>query len=63
MLIADILGYPELREATISLHDIDPERLETAEGVARAIARPARRGAADRGASRAPRARSTAPTT
>ena len=26
-LIADILGYPELREATISLHDIDPERL------------------------------------
>ena len=38
MLIADILGYPELREATISLHDIDPERLETAEGVARATA-------------------------
>ncbi len=37
MLIADILGYPELREATISLHDIDSERLETAEGVARAV--------------------------
>jgi alpha-galactosidase len=38
MLIADILGYPELRDATISLHDIDPERLETAERVARATA-------------------------
>jgi alpha-galactosidase len=38
MLIADILGYPELRDATISLHDIDSERLETAEGVARATA-------------------------
>jgi alpha-galactosidase len=38
MLIADILGYPELREAAISLHDIDSERLETAEGVARATA-------------------------
>jgi alpha-galactosidase len=37
MLIADILGYPELREPTISLHDIDSGRLETAEGVARAI--------------------------
>ena len=37
MLITDILGYPELREPVISLHDIDPERLETAEGVARAI--------------------------
>ncbi len=38
MLIADILGYPELREATVALHDIDRERLETAEGVARATA-------------------------
>jgi alpha-galactosidase len=38
MLIADILGYPELDEAEIALHDIDPERLETAEGVARATA-------------------------
>ena len=37
-LIADILGYPELNEATISLHDIDPERLETADGVARLTA-------------------------
>jgi alpha-galactosidase len=39
MLIADILGYPELGEADIRLHDIDPERLDTADGVARAIAR------------------------
>jgi alpha-galactosidase len=38
MLIADILGYPELRDVTISLHDIDPERLETAERVAGATA-------------------------
>jgi alpha-galactosidase len=38
MLVADILAYPELRDVTISLHDIDTERLETAEGVARAIA-------------------------
>ncbi len=26
-LLGDILNYPELRDATISLHDIDPERL------------------------------------
>ncbi len=38
MLIGDILSYPELRGATISLHDIDPERLETAAGVARVTA-------------------------
>jgi alpha-galactosidase len=38
MLVADVLGHPELRDATISLHDIDPDRLETAEGVVRATA-------------------------
>ena len=38
MLIGDVLSYPELRQATISLHDIDAERLETAEGVARVTA-------------------------
>ena len=37
-LIGDVLSYPELRGATISLHDIDPERLETAAGVARVTA-------------------------
>ncbi|MFT3865568.1 MAG: alpha-glucosidase/alpha-galactosidase [Solirubrobacterales bacterium] len=44
MLLGDILAYPELQQATISLHDIDPERLEVATGVAKAIA-------ADQGAS------------
>ena len=38
MLIGDILGYPALREATLSLYDIDAERLETAAGVARVTA-------------------------
>jgi alpha-galactosidase len=38
MLIGDILGYEELRDSTISLHDIDPERLDTAAAVAAAIA-------------------------
>jgi alpha-galactosidase len=38
MLLGDILGYPELRGARIALHDIDPERLEIATGVAKAIA-------------------------
>ena len=38
-LIGDILSYPELAEATISLHDIDPERLETSEVVAKKIAK------------------------
>ncbi|MBS1882262.1 MAG: alpha-glucosidase/alpha-galactosidase [Actinobacteria bacterium] len=38
MLLGDIFSYPELRGATISLHDIDPERLETSAGVARVTA-------------------------
>ncbi len=38
MLIGDILSYPELRDARIALHDIDPERLETAGQVARVTA-------------------------
>ena len=37
-LLGDILSYPELAQATISLHDIDPERLRTSEIVARKIA-------------------------
>jgi alpha-galactosidase len=41
MLIGDILSYPELRGATLSLHDIDEERLATAEGVARVTAQEA----------------------
>ena len=31
-LLADIFGFPELSEVTIRLHDIDPDRLSTAEG-------------------------------
>jgi alpha-galactosidase len=38
MLLGDIFSYPELREVGISLHDIDPERLETSAGVARVTA-------------------------
>jgi alpha-galactosidase len=37
-LLADILSYPELRDVTLALHDIDPERLETAEAIARRTA-------------------------
>jgi alpha-galactosidase len=38
MLLGDILSYPELRDVEVVLHDIDRERLETAEGVARVTA-------------------------
>src|SRR6478609_9560980 len=34
-LLGDILGFPELADATIALHDIDPERLATGEAMAR----------------------------
>jgi alpha-galactosidase len=37
-LLADILGYPELASSTISLHDIDPERLRVSEIVAHRVA-------------------------
>ena len=37
-LLGDILSFPELADSTISLHDIDPERLDTTEIVARKIA-------------------------
>ncbi|MBT6812933.1 MAG: alpha-glucosidase/alpha-galactosidase [Anaerolineae bacterium] len=38
-LIGDILSFPELAESTISLHDIDPERLETTRIVTERIAK------------------------
>jgi alpha-galactosidase len=38
-LLGDILSFPELAEATISLHDINPERLSTTEIVAQRIAK------------------------
>ena len=34
-LLGDLLSFPELAGADIALHDIDPERLETAEAMAR----------------------------
>jgi alpha-galactosidase len=37
-LLGDILSFPELAHATISLYDIDPERLKTSEVVARKVA-------------------------
>jgi alpha-galactosidase len=37
-LLGDILSFPELAESTISLHDIDSERLDTTKAVAKQIA-------------------------
>ena len=38
-LLGDILALPELRDIEIALHDIDPDRLATAEAMARYVAR------------------------
>lgn len=38
-LLADLLSFPELEGCSLSLHDIDPLRLETAEAIARSTAR------------------------
>ncbi len=37
-LLGDILSYPELQDVTISLYDIDPERLRTSERMAHKLA-------------------------
>jgi alpha-galactosidase len=37
-LLGDILDFPALRDVEIALHDIDPDRLETAEAMARYVA-------------------------
>jgi alpha-galactosidase len=37
-LMGDILSYPELAQSTLSLHDIDPNRLRTSEIVAHKLA-------------------------
>ncbi len=37
-LLGDILDFPALREVEIALHDIDPDRLETAGAMARYVA-------------------------
>ncbi|MFD9946776.1 alpha-glucosidase/alpha-galactosidase [Nonomuraea sp. NPDC059023] len=36
-LLADLMAFPELKDAHIALHDIDAERLEVAEAVARHV--------------------------
>ena len=38
-LLGDILDFPELRSVELALHDIDADRLETAEAMARWVAR------------------------
>jgi alpha-galactosidase len=38
-LLGDVFSFPELSTARIVLHDIDPERLETAQAIAEATAR------------------------
>jgi alpha-galactosidase len=52
-LLADILAFPELRDIEIALHDIDPDRLASAEAMARYVAR--ERGATSRIAAHADR--------
>ncbi|HUV90189.1 MAG TPA: hypothetical protein VMY80_11080 [Anaerolineae bacterium] len=37
-LLGDILSFPELAGSTISLHDLDQDRLRTSEIVARKVA-------------------------
>ena len=37
-LLADLLAFGDIPDLRIQLHDIDAERLETAEGIARATA-------------------------
>ena len=38
-LLGDILSFPELQNCTVSLYDIDPDRLDVAERMARWTAR------------------------
>lgn len=44
-LISDILSWPELSESTITLMDIDPERLELVDAMARRVVRDSNYGA------------------
>src|SRR5690349_1551893 len=39
ILLADLVAFPELANATIVLHDIDPERLRTAQQIAEGVNR------------------------
>ena len=38
-LIADVLGFPELADAQLVLHDIDDQRLAASVGTAESVAR------------------------
>jgi alpha-galactosidase len=38
-LLGDVFSFPELAESQVVLHDIDPERLDTAVAIAEATAR------------------------
>ncbi len=49
-LLGDLLAYPELRDAVIVLHDIDPDRLDTARRMAALDGHGAGRHANHRGA-------------
>ena len=61
-LLGDVFSFPELSDARVVLHDIDPERLDTAVAIAEATA--ARSGPTRRSRPRPSGARrSTAPTT
>ena len=59
-LLGDLLSFPELTDATIALHDIDRERLDAAEAMARwtasALGAPATIEATSTGARRSPAA-------
>ena len=61
-LLGDILSYPELRDAEIVLHDIDADRLRTAERMAAWTAGALGATPRDRGAPRPARRRSPART-
>ncbi len=54
-LIGDILAYPELAESTITLHDIDEQRLHTTRGGGGAPGEKSRRASHHRGAAGPPR--------
>ena len=62
-LLGDILGYEELAESEITLFDIDAERLETSELVARRVADALGRAGQDHAPPPTAAPRSTAPTT
>ena len=61
-LLGDILDFPALRDVEIALHDIDADRLETAEAMARYVAAVRGASADDQRRTSTGAPRSTAPT-